>query len=176
MSFYLKENDFVFILGYPGRTYRNLPSEYIHFQEKYQLPFYAGYYQWQIKTMQMLGENNPQYAISTAPRIKSFANVMKNYQGKMKALGSLNLYDIKKAEEQRLLSGMDDNTKRSEEFRKILPKFDSIYHQIEKSILRDYWYTHEKEWYDRATDVSDSGPDRLCPTGGGEAQADGQSV
>src|SRR5690606_9301164 len=35
----VEEEDFVFILGYPGRTFRHRPAQYITYQEQYLLPY-----------------------------------------------------------------------------------------------------------------------------------------
>src|SRR5690606_33466862 len=37
----VKEEDFTFILGYPGRTFRHRPAQFIEYQEKYLLPYTA---------------------------------------------------------------------------------------------------------------------------------------
>lgn len=138
----LKEDDFVCVLGYPGRTYRNLPAEFIDYQQNYLLPYYADYYKWQINTMLQLGENNLTYSIKTAGRIKSYANVMKNYQGKIKALNSLGLYEKKKEEEQNISQILGvSNPVKQKEFLALLPQIDSIYSEIEKTAVKYYWYT-----------------------------------
>ena len=35
----VNEEDFVFLLGYPGRTYKHQPSQFLKFQREYQLPY-----------------------------------------------------------------------------------------------------------------------------------------
>src|SRR5690554_1327404 len=79
----VKEGDFTFILGYPGRTFRHRPAQYIEYQERFLLPYTSELYEFQNKVMEEAGKNNKATEISLATRIKRNANVMKNYQGKM---------------------------------------------------------------------------------------------
>ncbi len=70
-----EENDAVFILGYPGRTYRHFPSAYLEYQEKFVLPYISKLYDWLIEGMELEGKDHPKRALEYANRIKSLANV-----------------------------------------------------------------------------------------------------
>ncbi|NMB82193.1 MAG: S46 family peptidase [Ignavibacteria bacterium] len=54
----VEENDFVFILGYPGRTFRHRPSQYIKYQQDYLLPYISDLYDYAIKTLQDISKGN----------------------------------------------------------------------------------------------------------------------
>ncbi|MCH7773447.1 MAG: S46 family peptidase, partial [Bacteroidetes bacterium] len=42
------EEDFVFLLGYPGRTFKHQPSQFLKFQMEYQLPYISKLYRWMV--------------------------------------------------------------------------------------------------------------------------------
>ncbi|MGB0432475.1 MAG: DUF4301 family protein, partial [Bacteroidia bacterium] len=78
----VKDADLVFILGYPGRTYRHYPAEFINYMQTVQMPYIANLWEWQIDEMEMLSKKNDALEIKYATRIKRLANTMKNYKGK----------------------------------------------------------------------------------------------
>jgi hypothetical protein len=54
------EEDFVFLLGYPGRTYKHQPSHFLKFQMEYQLPYISKLYRWMIDLFEEKGEEELQ--------------------------------------------------------------------------------------------------------------------
>lgn len=94
-----KENDRVFILGYPGRTFRNYPSGYVRYQQEHQMPFIAELFEWQIAKMQELSSSDPTYALKVSGRIKGLANTSKNYRGKLQGMKRIPIVAQKEAEE-----------------------------------------------------------------------------
>ena len=48
----VSEKDFVFILGYPGRTFRHRTSDYVSYEYGTRMPFLVDILQWQINTME----------------------------------------------------------------------------------------------------------------------------
>ena len=81
-----KEGDFVFILGYPGRTFRHESAPYLKFQQEKQLPLIQNWYSWYIKQMRDLSEGDNAKFLAFAGEIQSLENVEKNYRGKMQGL------------------------------------------------------------------------------------------
>ena len=103
------ENDFVFLLGYPGRTFKHQPSHFIISQEKFLLPYISKLYRWVIDLYEAKGENDPEFALEKSTLIKNLANVEKNYRGKMKGLERLNLVAEKQEEEKELQEFINSN-------------------------------------------------------------------
>ncbi len=101
----VKENDFVFILGFPGRTYRHVPSQFVEYQQKYQMPFIADLYEWQITKMLELSKSSDNKQLYYASKIKGLANTSKNFRGKLQGLARTHLVEKKKADE-KLMSEM----------------------------------------------------------------------
>ena len=87
----VNEEDFVFILGYPGRTFKHQPSQFLMMQEKYQLPYVQDMFSWLINLYEKRGENDPEFALNIVSEIQGLANTEKNYRGKMQGLERLNL-------------------------------------------------------------------------------------
>src|SRR5690606_14714446 len=51
------ENDFVFILGYPGRTFRHRPAQYLEYQQRFLLPYTSELYDFQNQQMELAGKD-----------------------------------------------------------------------------------------------------------------------
>lgn len=132
-------NDFVFILGFPGRTFRHQPAAFMGYQKNYLLPFISNLYDWQINTIRQAGQYNPNWLVKMEPRMKSLANVMKNYQGKLKTVGELNLYEKKKEEDQSIYDKLQSPDAKSE-YSRVLSKTDSLYQLMEKNTTKYLWY------------------------------------
>ena len=133
----ISEEDFVFILGYPGRTYRNQTSHYIDFQEKVRMPWVVDYYQWQIKAMEEIGKDDRAVALKHLSRIKGLANTEKNYRGKILGLGRLKLADQKRAEEAELQQFIDADPKRKKQYGHLLEEMGEIYAEQNQTAARD---------------------------------------
>jgi hypothetical protein len=95
----VNEEDFVFILGYPGRTYRHQTSYYLAYEENLRMPFIADLNGWQIATMEELGRESRATALKFDARSKGLANTMKNYRGKLAGMKRLQLVARKQEEE-----------------------------------------------------------------------------
>ena len=136
------EEDFVFILGYPGRTYRHRTSHFLNYEESVRMPYVVDWYQWQINVMEKMGEGDRSIALKHVNRIKGLSNTMKNYRGKLLGLGRLRLVDKKRKEENKLQVFIDDDTRRKKQYGKLLEELGEIYEQIqdrsESELVLDY--------------------------------------
>jgi hypothetical protein len=126
----VNEGDFVFLLGYPGRTFKNQPSYFIEHHENYQLPFIQRLYEWIIKLYDEASENDPEFALATSTRVKNLANVEKNYRGKMQGMNRLNLVERKKEEERELQRYIDSNTEMKKKYGNTLNEIRNVYQEI----------------------------------------------
>ncbi len=125
-----EEGDFVFILGYPGRTFKHQPSEFLAYQQKYQLPYISELFDWLINLYTVRGKNDPEYALKTASRIKGLANTAKNYRGKILGLKRLNLVEKKQDEEKRLQKYIDSHKELREKYSSLLHDISQVYDGI----------------------------------------------
>jgi len=124
------ENDFVFLLGYPGRTYKHQPSFFIEYQQKFQLPYVSYQFKWMIDLYEEMGEDDPEFALEISSRIKGLANTEKNYRGKLQGLERLNLVENKKNEENELQNFIDSNNALKEKYGNVFTEIKSVYDEI----------------------------------------------
>ena len=124
------ENDAVFILGYPGRTFRHRTSHYLGYEQDIRMPYVADLYEWEIATMENLGKHDRAVAIKHDARIKGLANVMKNYRGKLKGMKRMDLVARKRDEEQKLQSFIEADARRKEQCGTLLDDIGSIYGEM----------------------------------------------
>lgn len=123
------EGDFVFILGYPGRTFRNYPAKYIEYQEKFQLPYMSSLYEWQNKQMEETSVNK-ELELKQASRIKRKANVLKNYKGKIKGLRNIELVQQKYNQEKDLQKYIESDATLNAKYGSMLKNIDMVYTEV----------------------------------------------
>jgi hypothetical protein len=128
----VNENDFVFILGYPGRTFRHQTSHFLEYQQRIQLPFIADWFGWQIDEMTKMGKADHSVDIKLSARIKGLANVMKNYRGKLKGLARLPLVETKRNEEGQLQKFIEKDKQRNAVYGNVLNQIGSVYSEMMK--------------------------------------------
>jgi V8-like Glu-specific endopeptidase len=124
------ENEFVFILGYPGRTFRHQPAAFYEYHQKYFLSFHADWLAWQIDMLEAAGKDNAEVALRLSSRSKSLANRMKNYRGKLQGFQRLHLLEKKREEERALQAFIDADVKRKTSYGRVLPEIDKTYGEI----------------------------------------------
>jgi hypothetical protein len=128
-----RENDFVFLLGYPGRTYRHTTSPFLAYEEEVRMPYVADWYAWQISLMEKMGEADRAVALKHAARIKGLANTMKNYRGKLQGMKRVGIVDRKKEEERLLESFIAADPARKARYSGLLPRFAAVYDEMRAS-------------------------------------------
>lgn len=136
----VEEEDFVFILGYPGRTFRHRPAQYIAYQERYLLPYVSELYDFQNQQMALAGENDKATELRLATRIKRNANVMKNYRGKMKGLRNIDLVASKTAEDRELAAFIAANPELRTRYGTLMDDIDAHYRTVYSDAQLDLWY------------------------------------
>lgn len=137
----LSEEDFMFILGYPGRTYKNRSAEFIRFQNDYQLPYIANWFEFQIGKMTALTQQSEELKIKYDPQIKRLANVSKNYRGKLKSIAGIDLYHQKKEEEREILEALSQDKEKQAAFQEVLDELAGAYEGIFDRGNKIFWYS-----------------------------------
>lgn len=123
----VNENDFVFLLGYPGRSYRHRTSHFLAFEQEFRLPYTQHFYEWKIGVMQAAGQNDRAVAIQHAARIQSLSNAEKNYRGKLKSFRRLQVLAAKRTEEARLQAFIESDSLRREKYGSVLQEIGEVY-------------------------------------------------
>ena len=133
------EEDFVFILGYPGKTFRHRPAEFINYQERYLLPYTSELYDFQNTTMENIGKRDKTTELKLATRIKKNTNVMKNYRGKLKGLKAIDLVNQKRQEDAALAQFINNNVEFKVKYGDLMSNINQLYQQINSDANRDLW-------------------------------------
>ena len=81
-----KEGDFTFVLGYPGRTYRNQTAEFLDYQNNYVLPIISDWYDFRIAAIEEFAGDDVDMQLRYSGKLASLSNVTKNFKGKMQGL------------------------------------------------------------------------------------------
>jgi len=126
------EGDFVFLLGYPGRTYRHYTASYLDYEEAVRMPYVVDWYGRQIAMMEKRGEGDAALALKLSSRIKGPANTMKNYQGKLKGMKKLGLVERRRAEERELQKYIEGEAARRAKYGAVLAGIDKVYAEQRK--------------------------------------------
>lgn len=135
----LKENDFVFILGYPGRTFRNQPSKYLEYQQQVLLPNTSEWFDFMINTIIEIGKNNKEKAISLSTFQKQLANVTKNYKGKMQGLNRTDVLSSRKEEDIKIETELiSSDLEMKANFGTVIPQINGIYENRIKTGKKDF--------------------------------------
>lgn len=127
------ENDFVFIMGYPGRTFRHRTADYLYYEEEVRLPYVAQLYDWQIGVMESMGKENHTVEIQLASRIKILANTSKNYKGKLKGMKRLSLAEQKRNEDKALQSFLDQDALLKQKYGAVIREIRAVYEDMRKT-------------------------------------------
>lgn len=122
-----KENDFVFILGYPGRTFRHQPYKFLEYQKDNILPFIADWFEFKISSMKNWAGEDESRNILVASYIKSLANTSKNYRGKIQGLRRTSVIAEKRRENEKLKEFVKSSTQLKETYWGVLDKIDALY-------------------------------------------------
>ncbi|WP_181197400.1 S46 family peptidase [Enhygromyxa salina] len=101
-------DDFVAILGYPGKTERYLWAAELERHHEQWLPMRVGIYGEWIELLEAAGQRDEAVGIKVAAFKKSLANRHKNAAGKIAGLDRLNFVATRLAEDERLSSHSDE--------------------------------------------------------------------
>ncbi len=129
--------DFVFLLGYPGRTYRHRTAHFISYQQDVYMPYVVNWYAWQIERMEEQSARNREDAIRLSARIKGLANTMKRYRGQMQGIQRVGLVESKKAEELELQRFIQAEPKRKDRYGNVLRDIGQLYDETRASTPHD---------------------------------------
>lgn len=135
------EGDFTFILGYPGRTYRHRPSQFLEYRQQHHLPYIAGLYQWMIDQLEDISKDDPALRLQVESYMKGLANVAKNYRGKMLGLNRINLVEKKKKEEEQIKEFIMNNPELKEKYSNLFADIDKVYGRLFKNAEANLWFS-----------------------------------
>lgn len=126
----VNEGDFVFLLGYPGRTARHKTAAFLTYEQNIRLPYIVDLYQWQIRTMLADGEKDRAVALKHTSRVKRLANVEKRSRGQLKGLARAGIIARRIEEESRLQAFIDQDPARRSQYGTTLREIASVYQEM----------------------------------------------
>jgi len=132
----VNEEDFVFIMGYPGRTYRHRTSYFMAYEKNVRLPYLATEYEKAIRIMEDFSDKSSETAIKLASPIKSLSNRMKNYRGKLTGMERIGLVDQRRSLEEKMLQYFSGD-EQGEILEQVLKDIEHVYKE------KELWATSE---------------------------------
>jgi Peptidase S46 len=129
----VKEGDFVFLLGYPGRTSRHKTVAYMEFERDVRLPFVVDFNQWQISVLEEASAADREVAIKHASRIKSLANTEKRSRGQLKGLYRTDIVERRAEGERKLQTYIDADPARAGKYGRVLTEIAAVYAEMNQA-------------------------------------------
>ncbi len=124
------EGDFVFLLGYPGRTARHKTASFLTYERDVRLPFVVGLYQWQIQTMDQASAKDRLVALKHSSRKQSLANVEKRSRGQLKGIRRARIVYKRQKQEDALQEFIDSDPQRKAKYGEVLGMIEATYAQM----------------------------------------------
>ncbi len=126
-----KEKDFTFVMGYPGKTFRNYTLAELLFdinEMKKRMKVFKDI----IDFYEEAGKGKREIQIKYARIITGLNNSLKNYQGKIEGMEKISLIEKKKALEDDFLNWVNKSPQRREKYGKILTLIENFMARFEK--------------------------------------------
>jgi hypothetical protein len=133
----LKENDFVFVLGYPGGTTRYRESQSIEFARDANFPFLASWLDARANALRLVGETDEKKRIDLQSDIANFDNARKVYYGGQWRLRRSGVVEMRRAEEERFAKWIAANPARQAKYGTVLSELAEVSAESNKYAKRD---------------------------------------
>ncbi len=133
----VQEDDFILVMGYPGRTHRHRPASFIEFELK-RMEVVGTLWEFEIALMEEAGKVDRAVAIKLLPQIEGFANNTKRWRGQRKTLHAENFIQRKRQQESELMKFIGADAERSRRYGNVLRSMDSVYAEMSRTAERDF--------------------------------------
>ncbi|MFN5794662.1 MAG: S46 family peptidase [Bacteroidota bacterium] len=135
----VKENDFTFVYGFPGKTTEYLSSYAVDFIKNTEDPIKVKLRTIRLNTYDLFMKANDTINLKYASKYSSVSNGWKKWQGEILGLEKLNATDKKRAEEVELKKIIE--TKKLERYKNIFVDLENKYKEIEPLNIFKLYYT-----------------------------------
>ena len=132
----VKDGDFTFIMGYPGRTYRNYTLSEME-DDIANLRDRIGLFKSVIDFFEKAGEGDRGIQIKYAAMVKGLNNGLKNYTGKLEGFEKAGIIEKKKTYENKFLQWVKEDTNRQKKYGDILNKIGDFL-KIKSAFMSKY--------------------------------------
>lgn len=135
----VQTGDFVFLLGYPGTTYRHHSSHFLRHQAQAVMPLTIDWYEWQVAALTPLGQGDRARQLNLAARIKGLQNSLKNSRGKLEGIARLDLVTAKREQEDGLQEALAADPALHARFGHVLDSLADHYGRLEQDTPFESW-------------------------------------
>ena len=133
----VKEDEFVFVLGYPGGTTRYRESQSIEYARDANFPFLAAWLDARSDALRLIGESDEKKRIEFQSDIASFDNAFKVYDGGALRLRLANVVEKRQAEEAQFAAWINGNPERQRKYGTVLSELKSLSAESNRYAKRD---------------------------------------
>jgi hypothetical protein len=132
----VKEGDFTFVMGYPGRTFRNYTLSEVKF-EKDTLVRRTDQYQDTSAFLEKAGRGNREVEIKYASLLRGLYNSLKNYQAKLEDMDKIDLFGRKAVQENEFLAWAGQDPSKQKRYGEILARIEAFMKKYAEFSSRD---------------------------------------
>jgi hypothetical protein len=133
----LKDDDFVFVLGYPGSTTRYREASSIEFARDANYPFLWQWLQARSDALKLIGESDEKKRLEFQSDIASFDNARKLYYGRSIQLRRAEVVQKRQAEEAQFTKWIASDPARQQKYGNVLSELAAITAESNKYAKRD---------------------------------------
>lgn len=133
----LKENDFVFVLGYPGGTTRYRESQSIEYARDANFPFLADWLDARSNALRQIGESDEEKRIKFQSDIANFDNSNKVFGGGATRIKQSQVVEKRRAEEARFATWVAADPARQQKYGNVLSELAAVSAESNRYAKRD---------------------------------------
>lgn len=140
----IQPGDFTFVMGYPGKTFRNFTLSELQF-DIHTMQTKKESYQLHINFFESAGQKDREVEIRYASTVKGLHNATKNYTGKLAGFTRHHIIQQKEIYEKQFLNWVNQHPDRQKKYGQILPRIQAFMNHYETF----YWkYRGLEVWVD----------------------------
>ncbi len=133
----LKEDDFVFVLGYPGGTTRYRESQSIEYARDANFPFLADWLAARSRALRLIGSTDEAKRIAFQSDIANFDNSFKVFDGGGRRIRQLDVVEKRQTEEAQFAAWIAANPERQKKYGTVLSDLKSVSAESNRYAKRD---------------------------------------
>lgn len=133
----LKENDLVFVVGYPGRTQRYQTYSEVKETTDWSMPLSIRLAEEQIALLEKITKGNRDLAIKAAARVRGLNNGLTNQKGMLEGLVKGGALALKESREKELVAWIDADPARKQKYGDVLGAMGALQAEGEKTRERN---------------------------------------
>jgi hypothetical protein len=133
----LKDNDFTFVMGFPGGTTRYRESQSIQYARDANFPFLFNWLRAEADTLKQIGATDEEKRIKFQGDVASYDNSRKAYEGGYLRLIRANVVQARQAEEARMATWIAANPERQKKYGTLLADLKALSEESNATMKRD---------------------------------------